>query len=206
MFNIHVQFGQVEARIDDTFYPVQQKDSVQLEEVKFYLSGIELWNNNQKVWAESNHFHLIDLEQPASMKIRLQTPSSVIYNQLKFVVGIDSVTNVSGAMGGDLDPTKGMYWTWQSGYINMKLEGFSNLCSTRNNRFQFHIGGYQYPYQTIQQITLPVQEQHDIHVAFDVKGLLEQLLVSKRAEIMSPGMEAAEVSKQLISCFTVFTP
>jgi hypothetical protein len=206
MLSVHIRYGLAEAKIGDTFYPFQQHDSLQLEEVKFYLSGIELWNNNQQVWAESNSFHLIDAEQPTSMNIRLQTPSSLVYNQLKFVLGIDSVTNVSGAMGGDLDPTKGMYWTWQSGYVNMKLEGVSNRCSTRGNRFQFHIGGYQYPYETIQQITLPVQQQQSIHVAFDVKKVLEQLLTSKHAEIMSPGTEAVEVSKQLIPYFTVFTP
>ena len=69
--------------------------------------------------------------------LALQIPSNIPFSKLKFQLGIDSLTNVSGAMGGDLDPTKGMYWTWQSGYINMKIEGKSNSCKTRKNQFQF---------------------------------------------------------------------
>jgi hypothetical protein len=46
-------------------------------------------------------------------KLSFDLPTYLKYDQIQFQLGIDSLTNVSGAMGGDLDPTKGMYWTWQ---------------------------------------------------------------------------------------------
>ena len=79
------------------------------------------------------------------------------HDKIKFNLGIDSLTNVSGVMGGDLDPTKGMYWTWQSGYINFKMEGSSAVCPTRNHEFQFHIGGYQDPFYAMQTLELEVK-------------------------------------------------
>jgi len=48
---------------------------------------------------------------------------------------VDSLANVSGAMSNDLDATKGMYWSWQSGFINLKIEGKSASCKTRKINF-----------------------------------------------------------------------
>ena len=60
--------------------------------------------------------------------------------RIYFQIGIDSLTNVSGDLDGDLDPALGMYWAWNSGYINMKLEGKSSSCKSVKKEFQFHIG------------------------------------------------------------------
>ena len=57
-------------------------------------------------------------------------------------------------MGGDLDPTKGMYWAWQSGYINFKMEGSCSQCLATKNNFEFHLGGYQQPFYAMQTIEL----------------------------------------------------
>lgn len=203
ILNFHVRFGERDLMIGDTFYKLSKGDSIQIEELKFYVSGITLWNGNEKVWVEQNSFHLIDVTKPASMKLGLNVSAALVFNQLSFNLGIDSVTNVSGAMGGDLDPTKGMYWTWQSGYINMKLEGNSNLCTTRNHAFQYHLGGYQSPFNALQQVKLSVTRQNPVHLIFNVKELLTQLDLAKQAEIMSPGKEASWLSKKMVQYFTV---
>lgn len=206
LLNIHIRYGQSEIRVGDIFYPIYQNDSFRLEEVKFYLAGIELWKDNKMVWAEPNSFHLIDVTQPESMKINLPHSNALKYNQLKFIIGIDSATNTAGAMGGDLDPTKGMYWTWQSGYINFKVEGTSNRCNTRNQKFTFHIGGYRYPYATIQNLLLPVDFNSDIHLALNIDQLLERVFAERQFEIMSPCFEAVRISQQIASLFTIIKP
>ena len=120
-------FGQSKLS-SDSAYKISINDSIQITAFKFYISNLELLNKNKSVWKDSIPFHLIDAFNEKTLAFKI--PTNIPYTKVKFNLGIDSITNVSGAMGGDLDPTKGMYWTWQSGYINFKLEGISNLCKT----------------------------------------------------------------------------
>jgi hypothetical protein len=66
------------------------------------------------------------------------------------VIGVDSTRNVSGAQTGALDPTNDMFWTWNSGYIFVKMEGTST--SAPSNDLTFHIGGFQSPNNTIRTV------------------------------------------------------
>jgi hypothetical protein len=58
-------------------------------------------------------------------------------------LGVDSIRNVSGIQTGALDPLKGMFWTWNSGYVMAKLEGSSESSNSAGNRFTYHIGGFR---------------------------------------------------------------
>ena len=93
------------------------------------------------------------------------------FNTIAFNLGIDSITNVSGAQGGDLDPTKGMYWAWQSGFINIKLQGTSNSCPPPKNEFEFHLGGYQYPFNSLQTIILKTGNEKKLRYFLILKNL-----------------------------------
>lgn len=176
-------------------------DSVQVNTLRFYVSGIELLRKGRLVFAESNSFHLIDLDESDSWGIELTLPKGVKFDQLAFNVGIDSLTNVSGAMGGDLDPTKGMYWTWQSGYINFKLEGTSPVCPARKHRFQFHLGGYSAPYNCLQTMIGTASPGKETKIIVDLKAFLEGLDMTETYEIMSPNAKAVELSDGLRNVF-----
>jgi hypothetical protein len=189
--------------LNDSYCKLNSKDSIQIETLKFYISKIELLNNDVSVWQEENSFHLIDISSDKSKLISFKIPSQLHFNKIKFNLGIDSITNVSGAMGGDLDPTRGMYWTWQNGYINFKIEGKSNLCTTRNHEFQFHLGGYQYPYNTLQTVILNAEEKEIINITFDIKTLLNSINLTSQNHIMSPGAEAVQLSQKASKIFTV---
>ncbi len=178
------------------------KDSVHFETFRFYVSGIELLKNGKTVWKEKNGFHLIDAAHEKSLSLKLKTPGKLSYDKIKFNLGIDSATNVSGALGGDLDPTKGMYWTWQSGYINLKLEGASNVCNTRNHAFEFHLGGYLTPFFSMQTILLPVKAGK-INIKADVARFLSDIKLSEQNQVMSPCTEAVQLSKKAVSMFSV---
>lgn len=134
----------------------------------------------------------MDLE--SQLKINIQS-NQKDFNAIRFNIGIDSVTNSGGVKGGDLDPTKNMYWTWQSGYINFKLEGKSKVCKTRNNVFQFHIGGYSYPNNSLQIVTIPVNHSASININFDLEKLLSGVGLQTTNEIMSPNAKAMQVAK-----------
>jgi hypothetical protein len=162
-----------------------------------------LLNNNRVVWQEKNSFHLIDIEQPKTSSWNLVVPQSTTFTQVSFDLGIDSITNVSGAFGGDLDPTKGMYWTWQSGYINFKLEGKASNSSANNNEFQFHLGGYQYPFLACQQVVLEEANLKSLGIKFDLKRALDQTDFTKLHHIMSPSYDAVNFSQLLKESFSI---
>ncbi len=198
----HPVFGHSALELNGFFYKLPHGDSILIETVKFYISEIELLNSNGTVWKEQNSFHLLDASAISSLQILLSTPPNLHFDQIRFHIGIDSTTNVSGAMGGDLDPTRGMYWTWQNGYINFKLEGKSNLCKTRKNEFQFHLGGYQYPFNTIQTAILNLPENKEINISVNIEKLFGNIDLSKQNHIMSPGKEAVVLSEKVLSIFS----
>ena len=180
---------------------INEQDSVKITEFRFYISKVSFWKSNKQIWVEEESFHLIDLLDDSTHKINLKIPDEMVSDKLEFYLGIDSLTNVSGAMGGDLDPTRGMYWTWQNGYINAKIEGMSNVCKSRKNEFQFHLGGYMAPFLCVQKIEMIVDRNEYIQIGVNVEKMIEAFDLSKQTKIMSPSLNAVEVSKQLAKCF-----
>ncbi len=192
--------------LDSIYYHLNQTDSVQFTVLKFYISNISLFADSQLVFREENSFHLIDASLKGSLMLPLSVPQSAFFNTIKFNLGIDSTTNVSGALENDLDPTKGMYWTWQSGYINFKLEGNSNQCKTRKNEFKFHLGGYLAPFEALRKITLPVQHNHSISIDFPLDLFLSKLDLSVENEVMIPGYKAMLIATKAAAEFKSDTP
>jgi hypothetical protein len=94
-----------------------------------------------------------------------------------------------------------MYWAWQSGYINMKIEGKSSSCKTRKNEFQFHIGGYLSPYYAMRKVALTYDKKGtQINIGIDLYIFFANLNLAKTNSVMIPGtlaMELADYSKSL---------
>jgi hypothetical protein len=121
---------------------------------KFYISQIGLANTRTlKNTDEKESYHLADLNNPSSLQLKLPLKSGE-YNQLLFTIGVDSLRNVSGAQTGALDPTNGMFWTWNSGYIFAKLEGKSSFSTVAGQSFDYHIGGFRQGENAIRRILL----------------------------------------------------
>ena len=106
------------------------------------------------------------------------------------------MTNVSGALGGALDPTQGMYWTWQSGYINLKLEGDFTQSMNAKNDFVFHLGGYQSPFNTIQKISFQTKKQSTYQIGIELNNLISEVDLQQTKAIMSPRKEAIEMAEK----------
>ena len=189
--------------IMDSLYVGNNQESIQFETLKFYISNLRFNLNNGKTFIEKNSWHLIEMEDRNSLHVSVPDSLNDSIRNISFNLGIDSTTNVSGALGGDLDPTQGMYWTWQNGYINFKLEGKSTLCKTRNNEFQFHIGGYMNPFNTLQKIELPINKVGSYTIVFDLEQLMDKIDISILNHVMSPQLEAVEISKKIATAFSI---
>lgn len=200
IFSFHPTFSNQPLKAE-LYYKINTTDSVQITSLKFYISNLELINGTKTVWEDKVKYHLVDAFDKKTLA--LQIPSNSSFTKIKFQLGIDSLTNVSGAMGGDLDPTKGMYWTWQSGYINFKLEGNSNLCKTRHNEFQFHLGGYQTPFNCLQTVFVQVKSTSTIKLNIDVEKFFQYIQLSQLNHIMSPSKEAVDLAEKVTETFSV---
>lgn len=186
---------------EDSTYHSNNGDSIQITNLKFYISNINLTQNNAIVWTESNSYHLVDLQQLATTNWKLTVPEKLKFNDIQFYLGIDSATHAKGALGGDLDPTRGMYWTWQNGYINCKIEGQSNRCNTRNHAFVFHLGGYMHPYNCLQKIQLQVSNTNTINLGLNLSDFIKQIDLQQQNTLMSPGTQAVDLAKLFSQTF-----
>jgi hypothetical protein len=130
--------------------------------LKYYISHV-IVNNVQHSFAEPNSYHLIDETNPASLSFSFATPVS-IYHSISFIVGVDSIKNVSGAQTDALDPANGMFWTWNSGYVFFKLEGRSTASAIINNKIEYHIGGYTAANNALRLVTLQLPEDNFLHI------------------------------------------
>lgn len=202
---IYPSFGQTVLHLADSVFLTEKFNFLQIESLKFYISNIQLLKDAKIVFEEKNSFHLIDAADENTWRISMQSDLQISFDELKFGLGIDSLTNVSGVLGGDLDPTKGMYWTWQSGYINFKLEGKSQSCKTKNSEFIFHLGGYKQPFGAYQTLSIPVNNINKIYLSLDLELLFRGIDLTKTNHLMSPGLEAVQLSKILATCFKIST-
>lgn len=185
----------------NNYYLTNRNDSMLFTTFKFYISNIELISENKTVWKVDQGFYLLDLEDTNSFKIESLIPQSLKFNQISFDLGIDSLTNVSGAIGGALDPTKGMYWTWQSGYINLKLEGNFKSSSAEDNEFVFHLGGYQSPFAAIQKISFQTKRGETYQIGVDLNNWISEIDFQHTKSIMSPRKEAMEMATKATKMF-----
>lgn len=183
-------------------YVSETKDSLEVNVFKFYISNISIQFADNTNYTEENSYHLLDIENPNSLQISLPNYTEKSILKITFTIGVDSLANVSGAMSGDLDLTNGMYWAWQSGYINMKIQGTSKSCKTRKNAFDFHIGGYLKPNDASRTITLEPKNNH-LNIKVDLAKLFSKIALSEINSIMIPGKQAMEIADKSIQMFSL---
>ncbi|MBX7094052.1 MAG: hypothetical protein K1X56_04980 [Flavobacteriales bacterium] len=194
---IHTYQGKIVKPGDTLFF--HNGAPVKLNVLKYYISDVSFSKKNGGKYADYNKTHLIDFSSDTT-NIVFGGSGNADVDTLAFYLGIDSSLSCSGVHEGDLDPVKGMYWTWQSGYINLKLEGIHPLSPTRDHGFQFHLGGYRNPFSAIQRVALPVNEKH-ILLEVKLEHFLNAISVDSLHTVMSPGENAVKLSKQAITMF-----
>jgi hypothetical protein len=166
-----------------------QNDSIRIDVVKFYLTNVVFERS------DLSSELLYDLEKNHNY---LSMPESQI-KEMKFTLGVDSLTNANGISGGILDPIHGMYWSWQSGYINFKLEGI-HFVNGIAEEFSYHIGGFLNGYNCERRIQLAGSSKGS-RLELDLKQLLETLATDQPKKIMSPGKRAMELADILAGSF-----
>jgi len=161
--------------------------SIAISQWTFYIADVTLYKGDTPRLRFSPRYHLITMDGYAPYSLTLECPDKPEFDNLRFFVGIDSSTQMNGVLEGDLDPVNGMYWSWQSGYIHVKLEGVSSASPTRLNRFQLHIGGFRFPFDTRRPIILPVSPKPYLTIDVEITPLLSFMHERKIFQVMRPG-------------------
>jgi hypothetical protein len=177
--------------------------SLSISNLKFYISELALYNNDTFVAGVGKKHHLFDMELPTSGFISQEMAEPNPFNNIRFNIGIDSLTHSAGAFEGDLDPIHGMYWSWQSGYIHFKLEGTSPACPTRQNKFQIHVGGYQATNNTIRRVTLPVAASSTLNIEIALDKIIQRMFGRQLFQMMSPGPNAVAMADLFPQIFQI---
>ncbi len=184
---------------------------------KFYVSNFDLINtdSNRIYHVNPDKYFLVDAADSTTWSVKLAAVP-FRYNRISFLIGVDSIKNVSGAQTGALDPAKGMFWTWNSGYIMAKLEGNSPVSSLTNGKFEYHIGGFKdstnvlrrptllFPYGQYSEIV--VGTKSIIKINADVKAWFynpHDIMIKDNPSCTTPGSLARDVSENYSKMFTV---
>ena len=185
------------------YYDSIRGDSVSVDMLRFYVSNIELYEDIAPV-ARKRDCRLIDLFDSATCTFSIPYYCMSSVTEIRFDLGIDSATNVAGVGKDDLDPSKGMYWTWQSGYINLKVEGTSRLCKDNRGTFQYHIGGYSHPTNSLRKVVLKVEKNKgEFQVNVDVKKFLDQVDMRTLSHVMSPSDKSQVLANDAVRMFSL---
>ncbi len=190
----------------DKQYEDSLGNTITVNKLKYYIGNITLAYTSGLTHTDSA-YHLIDLDKPESLTIALNSIPSGTINSIEFGVGVDSMSNAQGLMDGDLDPMKGMYWAWSSGFINFKLEGHYNTPKSEHE-LNYHIGGFMAPNETYQQVklnmdSLALDKKNALTIAVNLAVLCKQFNVTELPKIMSPSTKAKKIAQVLPQLFRI---
>jgi hypothetical protein len=136
----------------NTKYTNLNGDTFQVQVFKYYISNVVLTRLDGSKYYEQESHHLIDHGTGKTSFTLANVPTGT-YKSMSYIIGVDSLHNVSGAQDGDLSPSYGMYWPWL-GYTMLTFEGHSPQASSIDKTLVFHIGGYSGSTNAIQSCSL----------------------------------------------------
>ena len=190
-------------------------ESYTISKLRYYVTNVQL-NSGSTSSAEGNSYHLVDAALPSSETISYQ-PDVNTYSGIEFLLGVDSLRNVSGAQTGALDPLNDMFWTWNSGYVMFKMEGNSAASPVVGNKFEYHIGGFSGPDNVLKKIRLefPADKLASIQKGETCEIIIEAALdrfwqapnplsIAATPVCTTPGTQARKIADNYQNIFTLF--
>jgi hypothetical protein len=128
--------------------------SYKVSNFKYYVSNFQLIKSNGEPGKSGGEIFLVREDEAKSKSVSVSNIKEDTFTGMRFMIGVDSLYNCSGAQSGELDPINGMFWAWNTGYIFLKLEGTSPSSTATGNIFEYHIGGYKYPSNCMRTVTI----------------------------------------------------
>ena len=190
-------------RLDGTLYKTAAGDEYSVDHLRYYLSNFRLrrtdgtWFVNPQNAESSQGYFLVDAALKESQTFPIGPVPSGEYSGIEFLIGVDPARNNAGVQSGTLDPARGMFWTWNTGYIFFKLEGHSPQSSSKQHEVTYHLGGSD-PISGARLVFLPLRAETikinaktraQIHLGADIAQVFEGahgIRIAELSEAMSP--------------------
>jgi len=157
--------------------------SVRIDKLRWYVSLPPAGKKGSKAW-------LLDLADSASLDQQMSRP---VNNKISLLFGIDSTIQVGGVGTGALDPLRGMYWTWQTGYVQWKMEGAIRVDSVESP-LELHLGGFDGATKSQSMLSdyLIYPTTNSVIAQWDISPFLSEVVRRKKFGVMSPSPIARE--------------
>jgi hypothetical protein len=202
--------GEAQLALDSTgnTYTNASGEKFSVTQFNYYISNISLTKTDGSVYTvpQDSSYFLVMESRSETQEVLLPHVPVGDYNSVSFTIGVDSLrstkglTERTGVLAPDYLAGHGMYWSWNSGYIFLKLEGVSASAPVSSgNFFYYHIGGFGgYSSTTINNIrnmkltfpeaaTVRGDIKPDVHMMVDVKKVFDgtsPLKISEDPEVM----------------------
>ena len=179
--------------------------------LKYYVSNIQLMRADTVAFTMPESYFLIKEDVDSTKKLVVPGVPSGSYDGVRFMIGVDSTRNVSGAQTGALTQSD-MFWTWVSGYIFFKLEGTSPLSP---DGITYHVGGFRESNNTNairvvdiefdgNELEVAQNREAEIHLFANINKLFDAIhpiSISSNSFIMSPGGDALLIADNISKMF-----
>jgi len=157
--------------------------SIRIDKLRWYVSLPPAGKKGLKAW-------LLDLADSASLDQQMSRP---VNNKISLLFGIDSTIQVGGVGTGALDPLRGMYWTWQTGYVQWKMEGAIRVDGVESP-LELHLGGFDGVTKSQSMLSdyLIYPTTNSVIAQWDISPFLAEVVRRKKFGVMSPSPIARE--------------
>jgi len=217
-FPIVVEFEQMNSKLEGRFQfnlkitPLEYVDSLlHIETLKCYVGHIEILDiNRQVIGKDSVAYRLLDYSNRSSLNFSIPI-NSIKASYIRLTLGVDSATNAAGVHCCALDPSNGMYWSWQSGYIQFKLEGKEKDGTALN----LHLGGFSNAYMSSITDDIPIfrmvtggpvlppnRRSQEVTIHLKLDSFMELVHANKEYSLMSPNNHVQEYMRALCASFS----
>ena len=166
-------------------YALSPTDSISFQVCKFYLTAVDS--------SAQHSYFLVDAANKNSKQLSFHSQPTEVY------FGVDAKMSDNPDFRGALDPIHGMYWTWQSGFIHLKMEATISRQGSAKQKLEYHIGGFSDSLNTCLALPDALFGKRKQEWVISMSTFLHQLDLSKTT-IMSPQPAAVTVAKHFSNC------
>lgn len=154
-FKFENYFGNEPLVLNTGNYTTSQNEEITVTTFNYWITNIKFMNSNGNEYAEPESYRALKAKKGSSLHFHVSDVPAGTYTGVKFMIGVDVPRNTSGAQTGELDPAVNgdMYWNWNTGYIQAKLEGIYKDANNDAQVYKHHIGGIKAGEETPREVS-----------------------------------------------------
>lgn len=215
ILSFEAMFGDSALVLNNKTYVTANGDSIKISTFKYYISNITLTKTDNSTYSVPESYYLVNHNTSSTVSFTLNNIPVGQYKSINMLIGVDSARNVSGAQTGALDPANGMFWSWSTGYIMLKLEGTSPQSGSATKTFAYHIGGFSRINSVLKWISpsfnsatanVSSSTTPEIHFKTDISEIFKTpntINLATTFNVTMPGMNAKKIADNYADMITV---